>query len=82
MTTKLKSLKPYLQQHKTGEEAVERTKKNNVIAVVVKTYCLDSLATTEFYSYKTKNEGNDLYEDFPICLGSNQSIEEIDANDY
>ena len=50
----------------------------------VKTYSGDGLVSTEFYSYKTKWDGNNeaLYEDFPLSLGSNQSIEEIDANDY
>lgn len=76
----MKNLKPYLQSHTTGEEAVKRTTQKNVIAVRVKTYMQDSLHTTEFYSYKTHNDV--VFESFPLSLGSNQSIEEIDANDY
>ncbi len=37
----------------------------------------------EFYSYKTKWDGNPdtLKEDFPLAVGSNQGIEEIDQFD-
>lgn len=77
----MRNLKPYLKEHATKKEAIERTKKKNVIAVCVKTYMLDTLHSTEYYSYKTKAQGSELYEDFPKSLGSNQSIEEIDAND-
>lgn len=80
----MKKLKPYLKEHASGKEAIERTKQKNVIAVVVKTYCLDQLTSKQYYSYKTTWDGNNdsLYEDFPLSLGSNQSIEEIDANDF
>jgi len=83
------NLKPYLKSHLTGQDAVSRTTKSNVIAVVVKTYSQDTLVSKDFYSYKTKfpyelpnGEMQTLYEDFPLSLGSNQSIQEIDANDY
>lgn len=80
--TKMKSLKPYLKLHSTMEDAVNRTTESNVTAVVVKTYSIDTLVSTEYYSYKTKWDGNPeaLREDFPLSLGSNQSIEEIDVN--
>jgi len=77
-------MKPFLKSHPTGSDAVKRTTQKNVIAVVVKTYNQESLHCTDFYSYKTKWDGNlaTLSEDFPLSLGSNQSIQEIDANDY
>jgi len=77
-------MKPYLKQHATPQEAVARTTKRNVTAVVVKTYYFDTLHSTEYYSYKTKWDGHPdkLVEDFPLALGSNQSIQEVDANDY
>lgn len=77
-------MQPFLKQHETGDQAVNRTKQNNVTAVMVKTYNQDTLHSTEFYSYKTKWGGNPdtLREDFPLSLGSNQTIQEIDANDY
>lgn len=78
----MKTLKPYLKQHTSGKDAVNRTTQKNVIAVMVKTYSLDTLVSTEFFSYKTNNADNNLYEDFPQMLFSNQSIIEIDANDY
>lgn len=76
------TLKPYLQIHSTGKEAIKRTIQKNVIAVCVKTYVLDTLHSTEFYTYKTNGKEENLYEDFPISLSSNQTIEEIDSNDY
>lgn len=82
----MKTLKPYLQSHKTDKEAVKRTTKKNVIAVKVKTYSLDTLVSNEFYSFKTNKDLNNfdgtLMQEFPLPLGSNQTIEEIDANDY
>lgn len=77
-------MKPFLKLHKTGALAVKETTKKNVTAVRVKTYVRDMLSGIDFYSYKTKWDGNPetLREDFPICLGSNQYIEEIDANDF
>lgn len=73
-----------LTTHKTAQEAYEATTKPGIIAVCVKTYQLDSLAEKEFYTYKSKYEDmthEELYEDFPLSLGSNQSIEEIDQFD-
>lgn len=77
-------MKPFLKLHKSGKFAVNETTKNNVTAVKVKTWNNDSLKSIDFYSYRTKWDGNPetLREDFPLPLGSNQSIEEIDANDY
>jgi len=77
-------MKPFIKYHLTGEDAIERTKKNNVIAVKIVTYYGEVIHSTNFYSYKTKWNGNieELREDFPYCLGSNQLITEIDANDY
>ena len=85
----MKQLKPFLKNHRSGSEAIQRTKKNNVIAVRVNSYSGERLVCIEFFSYKTKfpynlpnGEMQILSEDFPQPLGSNQSIEEIDANDY
>lgn len=78
----MKNLKPYLKSHISGKEAVERTKHKNVTAVAVKTYSGETLQSEEFYSYKTNGRETNLFEDFPLCLASNQTIEEINANDY
>ena len=79
-----KQLKPFLQLHNTGKDAVNRTTKNNVIAVVVKTFIDEQETECNFYSYKTNADFYDtnLRDDFPLTLGSNQTIQEIDGNDY
>jgi hypothetical protein len=71
----------HLKIHKNAAEAVAETTKSKIIAVVVKTYLFDSLTQKDYYSYKSKFENpEDLREDFPLALGSNQSIEELETN--
>lgn len=73
-----------LTRYDTAQEAYDKTTKPGIIAVCVKTYMLDTLAEKEYYTYKSKYEDmtpEELYEDFPLSLGSNQSIEEIDQFD-
>lgn len=73
-----------LKSHKTAQAAYDETTKNGIIAVCVKTYMLDNLAEKEYYTYKSKYENmthEELMNDFPLSLASNQSIEEIDQFD-
>lgn len=83
-----KQLVPFLKSHPNSLEAYERTTERNVIAVVVRTYTnvAYKLADKRYYSYKTKwpydkpdGEMMLLKDDFPLYLGTNQSIEEIDS---
>lgn len=68
-----------MKQHLTACEAIKETTKPKIIAVKVTTYAQDSVHSVEFFSYKSKFENPiDLREDFPVALGSNQSIEEIE----
>lgn len=73
-----------LTKHKTAQDAYNATVRPGIIAVCIKTYQLDTLAEKEYYTYKSKYEDmtvEELMEDYPLSLGSNQSIEEIDQFD-
>lgn len=54
------------------------------MAVKITTYESETKKTVAYYSYESDFDDlslEDLREDFPLCLGSNQSIEEIDQFD-
>ena len=68
-----------LTTHSTAAEAYKATTKAGVTAVKVITNGVE-----EYYSYRSEKEDlspEELREDFPIALDSNQSIVEIDQLD-
>jgi len=79
----MKQLKHFIKSHKTGADAVKETTKKNVTAVKRLTYNGENKIETEYFSFKTRAvTSEELAESFPYCLGSNQVLIEIDANDY
>lgn len=76
-------MKKAIKNHPTAEAAYNETTKKDITAVVVVTYIGEN-ETREYFTFKTKKEYNNaeqLAEDFPMCLGSNQYIREIDQFD-
>jgi len=67
--------------HKTAKSAYNETVKNGIIACAVTTY-INDVITKDYYSFKSNSESQEeLYNDFPYSIGSNQSIEFIDQFD-
>ena len=75
---KMKSLRQYA----TPEAAYDSTTEEGRIAVRVITYYGEDIKLIEYYSYISEYDTpEDLREDFPLCLGSNQAIEELNQFD-
>lgn len=69
---------PVYRLHETEEEALEVARENGVLAAAVKTFAGEQLVKTEYYSFEGADVlVHDLREEFPLTLGSNQTIEEI-----
>lgn len=71
--------------HRNAKEAYLETTKSNTHAVVVVTYMGESQTSRDYYSFRSNKDeyqnAEDLANDFPYCLGSNQYIREIDQFD-
>jgi hypothetical protein len=74
-----------LKTHSTPQEAYKETVSHNTHAVVVVTFQGEYEKTREYYSFKSRKDeymnAEELANDFPLVLGSNQYIREIDQFD-
>lgn len=69
-----------IREYSTAAEAYNSTTEDGRIAVKVTTYVGEDKTDVEFYSYISEYDTpDDLCEDFPLCLWSNQSIQEIES---
>lgn len=74
-------MKAKVKYHKTAQVAYEETTKPNVIAVKITTYTGEEVESIQYATYTGETDyPEDLREDYPLALGSNQSIEEIDQD--
>ncbi len=71
-----------IKQFNTAKEAYDSTTEEGRIAVVRKTYLHEKLIEKEYFSYVSEFKNpEDLREDFPYCVWSNQTLTEIGQDD-